>query len=45
MKTVRRLVPMAAIGGALLLLATAVTAADTVLHPFLVAQPREARRK
>jgi hypothetical protein len=33
---------MAAIGGALLLLATAVTAADTVLHPFLVAQPKQA---
>ena len=42
MKTVRRLVPMAAIGGALLLLATAVAAADGVLHPFLVAQPKQA---
>jgi inorganic pyrophosphatase len=29
----------------LLLLASAVTAADTVLHPFLVAQPKQARRK
>jgi inorganic pyrophosphatase len=36
---------MAAIGGALLLLASAVTAADTVLHPFLVAQPKQARRR
>ncbi len=42
MKTVHRLVPMAAIGGALLLLATAVAAADGVLHPFLVAQPKQA---
>jgi len=33
---------MAAIGGALLLLATAVAAADGVLHPFLVAQPKQA---
>lgn len=42
MKTVHRLLPMAAIGGALLLLATAVAAADGVLHPFLVAQPKQA---
>ena len=42
MNAARRLVPMAAIGGALLLLATAVTAADAVLHPLLVAQPKQA---
>ena len=42
MTTPRRILPLAAIGGALLLLASAVTAADTVLHPFLVAQPKQA---
>ncbi|MBW8776546.1 MAG: inorganic diphosphatase [Stenotrophomonas sp.] len=42
MTTPRRIVPLAAIGAALLLLASAVTAADTVLHPFLVAQPKQA---
>ena len=44
MTTPRRILPLAAIGAALLLLTSAVTAADTVLHPFLVAQP-EARRR
>lgn len=43
--TTRRIVPMAAIAGALLLLAGAVAAADAVLHPFLVAQPKQARRR
>ena len=42
MTTHRRIVPLAAIGAALLLLASAVTAADTVLHPFLAAQPKQA---
>jgi inorganic pyrophosphatase len=42
MTTPRRILPLAAIGAALLLLASAVTAADTVLHPFLVAQPKQA---
>ena len=42
MTTPRRVLPLAAIGAALLLLASAVTAADTVLHPFLVAQPKQA---
>ncbi|HEL4256862.1 TPA: inorganic diphosphatase [Stenotrophomonas maltophilia] len=38
----RRIVPLAAIGAALLLLAGAVAAADVVLHPFLAAQPQQA---
>ena len=38
----RRIVPLAAIGAALLLLAGAVAAADAVLHPFLAAQPQQA---
>ena len=42
MTTPRRIIPLAAIGASLLLLASAVTAADTVLHPFLVAQPAQA---
>ncbi|MEN5318403.1 inorganic diphosphatase [[Pseudomonas] hibiscicola] len=42
MTTHRRIVPLAAIGAALLLLASAVTAADTVLHPFLADQPKQA---
>jgi len=41
MTTPRRILPLAAIGAALLLLASAVTAADTVLHPFLAAQPEQ----
>lgn len=45
MKTVHRLVPMAAIGGALLLLATAVAAADGVLHPFWWRSRSRRRRK
>ncbi|KAG1070160.1 hypothetical protein G6F40_017596 [Rhizopus arrhizus] len=42
MTTPYRILPLAAIGTALLLLASAVTAADAVLHPFLVAQPKQA---
>lgn len=42
MTTPRRIIPLAAIGASLLLLASAVAAADTVLHPFLVAQPKQA---
>lgn len=42
MTTSRRILPLAAIGAALLLLASAVAAADAVLHPFLVAQPKQA---
>lgn len=45
MITPRRILPLAAIGAALLLLTSVVTAADTVLHPFLVAQPRKPRGK
>jgi len=36
-----RLVPMAAIAVALLLVVGAVAAADTVLHPFLAGQPEQ----
>ncbi|WP_303638747.1 MULTISPECIES: inorganic diphosphatase [Stenotrophomonas] len=42
MSSSRRVFPLAAIAGALLLLAGAVAAADAVLHPFLVAQPAQA---
>jgi len=40
MSTRPRLVPMAAIAVALLVVG-AVAAADTVLHPFLAAQPEQ----
>jgi inorganic pyrophosphatase len=33
---------MAAIAAALLLMGSAVAAADSVLHPFLAAQPKQA---
>lgn len=42
MSTRPRTVPMAAIAVALLLMGSAVAAADTVLHPFLTAQPKQA---
>ena len=42
MSTRTRLVPMAAIAVALLLVVGAVAAADTVLRPFLAAQPEQA---
>ncbi len=42
MNTTRRIAPLAALGAALLLVAGAVTAADSVLHPFLAAQPKQA---
>ncbi len=42
MNTTRRIAPLAAFGAALLLVAGAVTAADSVLHPFLAAQPKQA---
>ena len=42
MNTARRIAPLAALGAALLLVAGAVTAADSVLHPFLAAQPKQA---
>jgi len=41
MSTRPRLVPLAAIAVALLLVVGAVAAADTVLHPFLAAQPEQ----
>jgi inorganic pyrophosphatase len=42
MSTRARIVPMAAIAVALLLMGSAVAAADSVLHPFLTAQPKQA---
>jgi len=42
MNATRRIAPLAALGAALLLVAGAVTAADSVLHPFLAAQPKQA---
>lgn len=42
MSTRPRFAPMAAIAVALLLMGSAVAAADTVLHPFLTAQPKQA---